>query len=1572
MELTENALAVLKKRYFKKDTKGNIIEDASQMLKRVSKNIAGGDKEKEKIFYDLMDKKYFLPNSPTLMNAGNDLQQLSACFVLPIQDSMESIFSAVKNAALIHKSGGGTGFSFSKLREKNSPVRTTSGVSSGPITFMKVFNSATDAVKQGGCLIPETLVNTANGTLYLSEICDCNNGGWKKHHLEVGTDNGFKKSKESYNNGIEKTLKIKTNNGFELCGTPNHKVKVFDNPRGRGGGLIWKKFEELKKDDKLYIKLGQHYGQKVKLETDIPIEHPNQKDCKLPDVLTSEIAFWLGYLFGDGFVATSKKDYRVGMSVNNDSYLIKEIEKITRELFNVPMTKYHKEEDNSTTFVINNKKLKLFLIKNSFDKKGSSQCSIPIKIRQSSQDIVGAFLRGLFEADGSIVHAYPALYTTSEKMAKEVGVLLRGLGIPNKISIKNNRTKSFGNKSVFLILVSSFIGLKRYIEKIGWNEKSRFAKLNLDKIDLKKEKNFPLQNYREIIDEVLEGITKQQTQHRPRGKGKHFTASSPQLRRSLLRYLRKDRKFSVSSYFYYYNKYEDFRKYAPKLDFFDYSDEVVDIYESGAQLTVDLAVEDNHTYLANGFVTHNTRRGANMAILNVDHPDILDFIRAKEDTTELNNFNISVGVTEQFMNAVQQDAKYELISPYSKKLVKEINARDVFSLIVYMAYKNGEPGIVFLDRLDRFNPTPAIGKIEATNPCVTGDTLVLTENGYQRIENLVGKNTKIFVDLITENKNCIKLAKPAEIFFTAEKEVIELKTKKGLSIKVTPDHKIFTDSGWKSAAQISKENKIFAYNGNIDFNENKSDVELGEILGWLVGDGWLSEGKNCRVGFTFGSSDREIMEYLTSKINKLYHLNSEIKPPKRDGNVYHLSYHSPEFVKTFKKFGVKSCKADKKEVPSLVLFGNMSYAKGFIKGIFSSDGYVNFVEDKSAEIRLTSKSRTLLEQTQLLLLKFNILSKIYNRSRPAKETFSYTTISGRVRIYKTDGILYELVISKKSVPKYLGQIGFLCSKNNEKIKLLKSKNYYSEDFSDKIISIEKFGMEKVYDIRNIETHSFIANGLVVHNCGEQPLLPNEACNLGSINLSLMVKNGEIDWDLLKQTVYDSTIFLDNVIERSAFPLPEIGKMAKANRKIGLGVMGWADMLVQLGVSYNSEQALDIAKEIMEFIDYHSKLQSMKLAQEKGSFPNFKDSIYARGKLNRRSTKLDWDKLKQDIKSNGIRNATTTTIAPTGTISMIADTSSGIEPLFSLVYMKNVMDGEKLVYVNKYFEKIAKDQNFYSKRLMEKISEKGALKNIKKVPDSIKKVFVTAHDISPDWHIKMQAVFQKYVDNAVSKTINFPHDAEKDDIHAAYELAFQLGCKGVTVYRDGSREEQVLNIGKRMREQEKTRIAPRQRPDSTIGVTKKINTGCGHLYVTINTDERGVCEIFTQMGKVGGCASAQLEAIARLISLALRSNIKVESIAKQIRAIRCPSPMWSKGKMILSCADGIANALEEFIAKDGNGLKNMLTYSEPSNSQTESSNPPAGGLGATCPECGASVEFKEGCKTCPFCGWSKCS
>ncbi|MDP8230329.1 MAG: vitamin B12-dependent ribonucleotide reductase [Candidatus Gorgyraea atricola] len=752
MNISENCLKVLERRYLKKDKEGKIIETPEEMFIRVSRHIASADKlygakdadvkKTEEDFYNMMSSFEFMPNSPTLMNAGKDLGQLSACFVLPIGDSMESIFDAIKNTAMIHKSGGGTGFSFSRLRGKNSVVRSTGGVSSGPVSFMKVFNSATQAVKQGG-----------------------------------------------------------------------------------------------------------------------------------------------------------------------------------------------------------------------------------------------------------------------------------------------------------------------------------------------------------------------------------------------------------------------------------------------------------------------TRRGANMGILRVDHPDVLEFIKCKENDKDITNFNISIAITEDFMNRVIEDKEYDLIDPHTKKAVEKLKAKEVFELIVEMAWKNGEPGIVFIDRINKDNPTPESGEIESTNPC-----------------------------------------------------------------------------------------------------------------------------------------------------------------------------------------------------------------------------------------------------------------------------------------------------------------------------------------------------------------------------GEQPLLPFESCNLGSINLSKAVveKNGkkEVDWEKLKTLVHQGSHFLDNVIDMNKFPLKEIEENTKKNRKIGLGVMGWADMLIQLEISYNSDKAIELAEKVMGFIDKEAKKRSEELAQKRSTFPSFKDSIF---------------KDDKEIK----RNATLTTIAPTGTISIISNTSSGIEPLFAISYYRNVMDNDKLIEVNSLFEEIAKREGFYSRKLMEEIADKGSVKDVKDVPEKYRKIFVTSHDIVPIWHIRMQAAFQNHTDNAVSKTVNFHNEASKDDVREVYMLAYKLGCKGVTIYRDKSREEQVLNVSSKKTKSKPAQdagakekhVAPRPRPAVTTGTTTKVNTGCGNLYITINVDDNAMpFEVFIQMGKAGGCAASQLEAVGRLVSLALRSGVENKKIVDQLRGIRCPSPSWEKGGRIFSCADAIARVLE---LRLGNGKMHHKEEALEKHSPHTMIEDKLGNVVGVCPDCGAALRHEEGCVVCRSCGYSKC-
>jgi len=498
-------------------------------------------------------------------------------------------------------------------------------------------------------------------------------------------------------------------------------------------------------------------------------------------------------------------------------------------------------------------------------------------------------------------------------------------------------------------------------------------------------------------------------------------------------------------------------------------------------------------------------------------------------------------------------------------------------------------------------------------------------------------------------------------------------------------------------------------------------------------------------------------------------------------------------------------------------------------------------------------------------------------------------------------------------------------------------------------------------------------------CGEQPLLPYESCNLGSINLAKMLApNGKaVDYDKLRHTARQAVHFLDNVIDVNKYPLEKIAQQTRANRKIGLGVMGLADLLLELGIPYNSDQAVKFGETVMRFITDEGRKMSEELANERGAFPNFKGSIY--------------DKPGQAP----VRNATVTTIAPTGTLSIIAGCSSGIEPLFGLTFVRRVMDGAELLEVNPVFERVAKEEGFYSEELMKEIAEHGGCTGVRTVPEDVQRVFVTAHDITPEWHIRMQAAFQKYTDNAVSKTVNFPHSATREDVKKVYMLAYKLGCKGVTIYRDGSRDEQVLSTGATEKARKATTAGqhvtvasaspelaeekkPRNRPALTHGVTQKLATGCGNLYITINEDEEGICEVFSTMGKSGGCAASQSEAVSRMVSLALRSGISIDSIIKQVKGIRCPSPAWGEGGSILSCPDAIARALERY-TKDAAGhqhSKPRAVSAQPTVAYTSSDCSKGGnknhlGLCPECPDCGGLLEFGEGCAFCRGCGFSKC-
>src|SRR5213083_1486007 len=766
------------------------------------------------------------------------------------------------------------------------------------------------------------------------------------------------------------------------------------------------------------------------------------------------------------------------------------------------------------------------------------------------------------------------------------------------------------------------------------------------------------------------------------------------------------------------------------------------------------------------------RRGANMGILRVDHPDILEFITCKDKTTEVTNFNISVAITDKFMEAMKAGTKYDLVNPRNHEVMGQLDAREVLDKIAFQAWKNGEPGLFFIDENNRRQPTPNVADMEATNPCITGDTLVSTEQGLIPIAELADRYPNGGISLITDRRvpaeivtesNGLWLASRDEAdhgtrlgpmvaaWRTGVRPVWRIATKSGFEITTTADHKVLTTAGWvKVADLVPGVHKLLIQSGEGKFSQErrlpftptnlyvgangKTTVlklpiewsrELGLALGWLIGDGWLRSGdQNCRVGFTFARNDAAMFATLRPVLNRWY--GRDIRGVRRANGVYHLSYHSRYFVEFFERLGVRPVGADAKEIPRTIFSAPREAVIGFLQALFTADGTVRRHPDPSGVwVALTSKSERLLQGVQLLLLNLGIRSRILNRSRkPRTLGFTYTTKSGVRREYGSDGVLFELAIYGEGRSRFQDRVGFLDEKQARLSKLPASRHRPSE-FSDPLVSREYVGERDVYDFTESQSHSCTGNGIVIRNSGEQPLLTYESCNLGYIDLARHIKRTarggwDVDWKKLEGTIRSTVRMLDDVIDMNAYPVKQIEEMTYATRKIGLGVMGFARMLFMLEVPYDSKEGIEWGRKIMQFIQETGYNESAKLAEERGVYPA-------------------WEGSRHQEKGLRLRNSYVTTVAPTGTLSMIADTSGGCEPEFSLIWYKRVMDGEELPYFLDYFEEVAKREGFWREDLVQKILDNhGSPRGLKEVPERWQKVFATAHDVAPEWHVRMQA------------------------------------------------------------------------------------------------------------------------------------------------------------------------------------------------------------------------------------------
>ncbi|MCI0439852.1 MAG: hypothetical protein L0177_12080, partial [Chloroflexi bacterium] len=859
------------------------------------------------------------------------------------------------------------------------------------------------------------------------------------------------------------------------------------------------------------------------------------------------------------------------------------------------------------------------------------------------------------------------------------------------------------------------------------------------------------------------------------------------------------------------------------------------------------------------------RLGAHMGQLRITHPDIREFIHCKDNDDTLQNFNISVQITDEFMRAVEADADWALINPRDtgegpmNQVVATVKARALWQEICESAWKTGDPGVVFIDRVWETAPNPQMGQIETSNPCVTGDTLVYTGDGLMPIEQLVGQTPALSLDSRSGAESSFAI----KVWQSGVKPVYRLVTREGYTLKLTADHKLFTMRGKVPAGELKRGDRIRLLDHKGGFGRF-GDRNLGLVLGWLTGDGHIDV---KRAVLSFYGEDQALGPVIAEATQAVV-AGTGLRPTRNYPTNMHVTSAGRGMVQSerlrviVRGFGLTE--EDWHHVPSVVYQGTEEMQRAYLQALFGADGTVTGNgPEKGVSVRLNSSFPSLLEGVQRLLLNFGIASRIYKR-RDERMAFMPDG-KGGLKEYKT-AANYEVIIGKDNVRRFVQEVGFLSEQKNARLRAAVSaykEGFYKERFLATFERLEYLGEEPVYDLTEPMTHSFVANGFCISNCGEEFLENYGNCCLGSINLDRHIAGQDpstgsgrsFDWDELGKTVRTAVRFLNDVIEVNQFPLPKLREVNLATRRIGLGVMGWADALVRMSIPYDSQEAIDLADRLGKFIHDTAWDESAALATERGPFPE-----YERSRL-------------KEMGMPPVCNASVITIAPTGTISRLAGCSSGIEPNFAIAWWSNVLWKDHEGSNTRLLDAPASVWETLEQRLGSMAQAREVLEKIANDPAQAENIlsaygvdpalFRTSMAISPEAHVRMQAIWQKHVTNSVSKTINLPNSATVDDVANAFWLAWQTNCKAVTVYRDGSKSMQVLETGKKAKPAEEVEehthlIVPRQRPTTVRGVTERVRTGHGTMFVTVNFDDEGhPFEVFTTLGKSGGCHGADL-------------------------------------------------------------------------------------------------------------------
>ena len=1013
----------------------------------------------------------------------------------------------------------------------------------------------------------------------------------------------------------------------------------------------------------------------------------------------------------------------------------------------------------------------------------------------------------------------------------------------------------------------------------------------------------------------------------------------------------------------------------------------------GADASGPLSFMDVWDAMCRTIMSAGFRRGAMMATLACDHPDIEAFVAAKQEPGRLRMFNLSVLITDAFMQALKENAAWEL--RFGGVAYKSVRARDLWDQIMRATYAYAEPGVIFIDRINRRNNLYYAEHISATNPCVTADTWVQTTDGPRQVAQLVGKPFTALVDGKPFPSD------PRGFFATGVKPVFKLATEQGPALRLTGDHLVRrvarqtrwnVEGEWRPASDLVPGDEVILHDHRQapDWTGAGTEGE-GYLLGLLIGDGTLKE----EAGVLSVWPQQAVAN----------------GPPVEDGSsgvmaaaldAARLLPHRADFAGWFPVRGGKERRLKlaalgelarrhgmapgNKTFTAAMEAASAAFQKGLLRGLFDTDGGVQGNQAKGLSIRLSQSDLGLLSRTQRMLLRFGICSTIYEERRPAGSSLLPDGKGGQ-RHYATLA-QHELAISGENIALFAERIGFADTAKAARLRGALAnyrRGLNRERFTATVASVTAGGEAEVFDAAIPGINAFDANGLYVHNCGEQPLPPYGACLLGSVNLARMVREpftdgARLDEDELMRLVPLAVRMLDNAIDVSNFPLPAQAAEARAKRRIGLGVTGLADALIMVGARYGSARAIALTESWMRGLQRAAYLASVELAREKSPFPLYERDKYLAGETVRA---LDED-VREAIARHGIRNALLTSVAPTGTISLFADNvSSGLEPVFSFNYTRNILmpDGSRR----------EEEVSDYAYRLYRRLKGEAAPLN---------DAFVDAQSLAPADHVRMQAAVQKYVDSSISKTINVPEDISFDDFKGIYQLAYDLDCKGCTTYRPNLVTGAVMAVKKDNPAQaelplsapaSKARDAfeaggvvymtrPLDRPEALPGRTYKVNWPESEhaIYITINDiiqdGRRRPFEVFINSKNMEHYAWTV--ALTRMISAVFRRGGDVSFVVEELKAVFDPrGGQWMGGRYVPSLLAAIGEVIEQHLIDIGFMADNSRREAEAARKPKVVGDSHAGAelRFRQCPKCAqASLINQEGCDMCTSCGFSKCA